>query len=97
MQPDEWHLTGDLDDFLGRAGDFLRSRPGLHVMQLTVAERVRTGRTKAFGTEAPVFGVLEHAGEVHATFYRIPPRGFGVSSLTPEQADSLAARLAALG
>ncbi|UXY25312.1 GNAT family N-acetyltransferase [Streptomyces sp. HUAS TT20] len=97
MRPDDWHLTDDVDDFLARAGDFLRSRSGSHVMQLTWAERVRARGAEAFGTEAPVFGVLERAGEARATFYRLPPRGFGLSPLTPEQADSLAARLAALG
>ncbi|MFE9924460.1 GNAT family N-acetyltransferase [Streptomyces sp. NPDC005774] len=97
MRPDEWHLTEDVDEFLVRAGDFLRSRPGAHVMQLTWAERVRARGAEAFGTEAPVFGVLERAGEVHATFFRLPHRGLGLSPLTPEQADSLAARLAALG
>ncbi|MFD4507283.1 GNAT family N-acetyltransferase [Streptomyces sp. NPDC058457] len=97
MRSSDWHLTDDVDDFLARAGDFLRSRPGPHVMQLTWAERVRARGAEAFGTEAPVFGVLEQAGETRATFYRLPPRGFGLSPLTPEQADSLAARLAALG
>ncbi|MDX6361022.1 MAG: hypothetical protein QOC85_25 [Streptomyces sp.] len=94
---DYWHLTEDVDDFLVRAGDFLRSRPGRHVMQLTWAERVRVRGAEAFGTAAPVFGVLERGGEVDATFYRLPPGGLGLSPLTPEQADSLAARLAALG
>ncbi|MGW8401367.1 GNAT family N-acetyltransferase [Streptomyces lydicus] len=97
MRPDDWHLTEDVDGFLGRAGDFLRSRPGWHVMQLTWAERVRTRGAYASGADAPVFGVLEQAGEVRATFYRLPPRALGLSPLTPEQADSLAARLATLG
>ncbi|MER5379553.1 GNAT family N-acetyltransferase [Streptomyces sp. NPDC002688] len=97
MRPDGWSLTEDVDVFLARAGDFLRSRPGAHVMQLTWAARVRARGSGAFGDEAPVFGVLERAGEVHATFYRLPLRGFGLSPLTPEQADSLAAHLAALG
>jgi predicted GNAT family acetyltransferase len=97
MPLDDWYLTADVDDFLARAGSFLRSRPGMHVMQLTWAERARTLGTDAFGTEAPVFGLLERAGEVCATFYRLPPRALGVSPLTPEQADSLAAHLAALG
>jgi RimJ/RimL family protein N-acetyltransferase len=97
MRPDDWYLTEDVGDFLARAGDFLRSRPGAHVMQLTWAERVRTRGAEAFGTEAPVFGVLEHGGAVHGTFYRLPPRGLGASPLTPEQADCLAARLAAAG
>lgn len=97
MRPDGWHLTEDVDDFLARAGDFLRSRPGRHVMQLTWAERVRTRGAEAFGTGVPVFGVLERAGEVHATFHRLPSRALGPSPLTPGQADALAARLAALG
>ncbi|WP_101254570.1 GNAT family N-acetyltransferase [Streptomyces barkulensis] len=97
MRPDDWHLTEDVEDFLARAGDFLRSRPGPHVMQLTWAERVRVRGTSAFGTEAPLFGALERAGEVVATFYRLPLRALGLSPLTPGQADSLAARLANLG
>ncbi|MFC5204075.1 GNAT family N-acetyltransferase [Streptomyces kaempferi] len=97
MRPDDWQLTEDVDGFLARAGDFLRSRPGPHIMQSTWAERVRTRGAEAFGTEAPVFGMLERAGAVHATFYRLPPHGFGLSPLTSEQADALAARLAALG
>ncbi|WP_330175067.1 GNAT family N-acetyltransferase [Streptomyces sp. NBC_01498] len=97
MRPDDWYLTDDIGDFLDRAGGFLRSRPGMHVMQLTWAERVRTRGAGAFGAEAPLFGLLERNGEVHATFYRLAPRGCGLSPLTPEQADSLAARLAALG
>ncbi|MGW3494612.1 GNAT family N-acetyltransferase [Streptomyces sp. NPDC001020] len=97
MRTDDWHVTEDVDDFLTRAGGFLRSRPGPHVMQLTWAERVRARGVGAFGTEAPVFGVLQRAGEVRATFYRLPPRALGLSPLSPEQADSLAVRLAALG
>ncbi|MFJ6086547.1 GNAT family N-acetyltransferase [Streptomyces sp. NPDC092369] len=96
MRPDDWYLTEDVDDFLTRAGDFLRARPGLHVMQLTWAERVRKRGAEAFAG-APLFGVLEQAGEVRATFYRLPPGSLGPSPLTPEQADSLAARMAALG
>ncbi|GHB27634.1 MULTISPECIES: GNAT family N-acetyltransferase [Streptomyces] len=97
MRPDDWYLTEDVDDFLDRAGDFLRSRPGPHVMQLTWAERIRARGVEPSGTDAPLFGVLERAGRAHATFYRLPSRGLGLSPLTPEQADSLAARLAALG
>ncbi|MEV5953507.1 GNAT family N-acetyltransferase [Streptomyces sp. NPDC051987] len=97
MPSADWYLTDDADDFLDRAGDFLRSRPGPHVMQSTWAERVRARGVAAFGADACLFGVLEEAGEVRATFYRLVPRGFGLSPLTSEQADLLAARLAALG
>ncbi|MEU6272030.1 hypothetical protein ABZ871_06350 [Streptomyces populi] len=96
MRPDDWHLTEGVDRFLTRAGDFPRSRPGRYIMQLTWAERVRKRRADAFGAVAPLFGMLERGGEVQATFYRLPPRGFGLSPLTPEQA-ALATRLAALG
>ncbi|MEV0961382.1 GNAT family N-acetyltransferase [Streptomyces sp. NPDC049910] len=98
MEPDNWHLTGDVDDFLARAGDFLRSRLALHIMPLTWAERLRTRGAAAYGGRAPLFGLLERAGEVLAAFHRVPPRlGLGLTSLTPEQADGLAVRLAALG
>lgn len=92
MGSDGWYLTGDVEDFLGRAGDFLRARPGAHVMQLTWAERVRRRGAEAFGG-AVLFGVMERAGAVEGTFYRLPPRGMSVSPLTEGQADGLADRL----
>ncbi|MFG2955490.1 GNAT family N-acetyltransferase [Streptomyces sp. NPDC048291] len=97
MRSSDWYLTDDVDEFLARAGEFLRSRPGPHVMQSTWAERVRARGAEAYGTGVPVFGMLERGGEVQATCYRLPPRGYGLSPLTPEQADSLAAHLADLG
>jgi hypothetical protein len=100
MRPDEWHLTEDVDDFLARAGDFLRSRPALHTTPLTVIEKLRTRRAHradASGAETTVFGRLERRGEVHAIFYRLPSRRLTLTALSPEQADSLAAHLAGLG
>ncbi|MET8561071.1 GNAT family N-acetyltransferase [Streptomyces flaveolus] len=96
MRPDDWHLTEDVDDFLSRAGAFLRSRPALHTTPLSVTEKVRTLGAAAYGGRFPVFGRLEREGEVHATFHRFPSRGLVVTSLTAEQADTLAARLVAL-
>ncbi|AJC54952.1 acetyltransferase [Streptomyces sp. 769] len=96
MRPDGWHLTEDLDDFLARAGDFLRSRPALHTVPLTVTETLRTRGADAFGTEAPIFGWLDRAGEVRAAFFRTPPRRLVLTPLTPDEADSLAAHLAGL-
>ncbi|MBE4738117.1 GNAT family N-acetyltransferase [Streptomyces caniscabiei] len=118
MRPDDWHLTEDVHEFLSRAGDFLRSRPALHTMQLTVTEKHRANGTPAPNTtatgttanetpangtpshrpETPVFGRLEHDGEVHAGFYHRSPTGpLSLTSVTPGQADALAARLADLG
>ncbi|MFF5014941.1 GNAT family N-acetyltransferase [Streptomyces sp. NPDC001165] len=97
MRPDDWHLTEDLDDFLARAGDFLRSRPALHNTPLTVIERLRTRGADAYGADATVFGHLEHSGEVRAIFYRLATRRLTLTPLSPEQADTLAAHLAGLG
>ncbi|MFF8397441.1 GNAT family N-acetyltransferase [Streptomyces sp. NPDC016172] len=92
-----WHLTHDLDDFLTRAGAFLRSRPALHTVPLTVTETLRTRGRCVYGDGAPEFGVLEREGEVRATFFRTPPHWLNLTALTPEDAGALAARLAALG
>ncbi|TSB30088.1 GNAT family N-acetyltransferase [Streptomyces benahoarensis] len=97
MRPDGWHLTHDVDGFLARAGDFLRSRPALHTMPLTVTERLRTRGPDAYGSGSCVFGRLVRAGEVRATFHRLPSRGLSPTALTPEDADALAAHLADLG
>ncbi|MFD7456924.1 MULTISPECIES: GNAT family N-acetyltransferase [unclassified Streptomyces] len=97
MRPADWQLTEDVDDFLARAGDFLRSRPVLHTMPLSVTEKLRTLGAAAYGTPGPVFGRLERAGEVGAVFYRFPSRGLSVTALTPGQADTLAAHLVDLG
>jgi hypothetical protein len=98
MRPDDWHLTEDVDEFLARAGEFLRSRPALHTMPLTMTQQLRTNAPAANGASAPVFGRLEPGGEIRATFYqRTPSSSLNLTSVTREQADMLAARLADLG
>ncbi|MFI6864797.1 GNAT family N-acetyltransferase [Streptomyces sp. NPDC050421] len=97
MHPDHWHVTDEVESFLSRAGDFLRSRPALHTLPLTVTETLRTHGPHAYGDEAPAFGILERAGEVRATYFRTPPRHLNVTPLTPDESDTLAAHLAALG
>ncbi|MHC3462276.1 GNAT family N-acetyltransferase [Streptomyces flavovirens] len=97
MRPDDWHLTHDIDAFLARAGDFLRSRPALHTVPLTVTEALRARGAHAYGSGDPVFGVLEREGEVRATCFRTPPRRLNLTPLAPDEADALAVRLAALG
>lgn len=97
MRTDDWHLTDDIEDFLSRAGDFLHSRPDLHTMPLTVLAKLRAQGSASYGGEVPVFGWLERAGEVRATFYRLPSRGLSLTSVAPEGVDALAARLAGLG
>ncbi|MFE0798622.1 GNAT family N-acetyltransferase [Streptomyces sp. NPDC058812] len=96
MRPDAWHLTEDLDDFLARAGDFLRSRPVLHNTPLTVMEKWRT-RPGAFDPGTVLFGRLESEGETQAIFFRPPTRRLTLTPLSPERADALAVRLHGLG
>ncbi|MFI9244974.1 GNAT family N-acetyltransferase [Streptomyces sp. NPDC053086] len=98
MRPDDWHLTEDLDEFLARAGDFLRSRPTLHNTPLTTIEKLRRRGADASSAEATVFGRLELGGEVRAVFYRLPSRRrLTLTPLTPEEAETLAVHLAGLG
>lgn len=97
MRTDDWHLTQDLDAFLTRAGGFLGSRPALHTVPLTVTENLRTRGLHIYGDGTPEFGVLEQDGTVRATFFRTPPHRLNLTALTAQDAEALAARLAALG
>ncbi|AZQ35488.1 GNAT family N-acetyltransferase [Streptomyces cyaneochromogenes] len=97
MRPDDWYCTQDLTGFLARAGGFLRSRPDLHTVALTVTETLRRSGLRAYGDEAPVFGVLEVGGQVRAAYFRTPPYRLNVTPLNPDEAESLAAHLVALG
>ncbi|MFF1351363.1 GNAT family N-acetyltransferase [Streptomyces sp. NPDC058322] len=97
MRPDDWQLTEDVDDFLARAGNFLCSHPALHNTSLTDVEKLRTRRVDAHDAETTVFGRLESGGEVLAIFYVTPRGRLGLTTLSVEQADALAAQLADLG
>jgi RimJ/RimL family protein N-acetyltransferase len=97
MRPEDWTFIDDLDDLLARAGAFLRSRPVLHTVPLTVTDTLRTRGLRAYGDEAPYFGVLEREGEVRAAYFRTPPHRLAVTPLAPEEADALAVHLAGLG
>ncbi|WP_410608836.1 GNAT family N-acetyltransferase [Amycolatopsis sp. lyj-109] len=88
-----WHLTGDIDDFLARTGDFLRSRPALHTSQLTRLEKLRTQ-----ADEGTLFGRLEQEGEVRAICYRRrASQRLILTAVSSDQADALAAHLTGLG
>ncbi|MEV3889765.1 GNAT family N-acetyltransferase [Streptomyces griseoincarnatus] len=92
MLPDHWHLTTDVEDFLARAGAFLRSRPALHTTPLTDVEKLRLA-----GSGDHVLGRLETDGEVRAVCYLTPRGRLGLTPLNADDADALAARLSALG
>ncbi|MFB8087198.1 GNAT family N-acetyltransferase [Streptomyces sp. NPDC055992] len=92
-----WRSLPDVHSFLDRAGGFLRSRPALHTVHLTVTEALRARGPRAYGGGEPVFGVLERGGEVRAAYFRTPPYRMAVTPLTPEEAGALAAHLEGLG
>ncbi|MEU5087318.1 GNAT family N-acetyltransferase [Streptomyces sp. NPDC021356] len=100
MACDDWYLTPDLDEFLARAGEFLRSRPAQHTVHLTVTENLRARGGRTYGDGAPEFGVLEGEPEgagargVRASFFRTPPHPLVLTPLTEAEADALAALLA---
>ncbi|MEU7498359.1 GNAT family N-acetyltransferase [Streptomyces griseofuscus] len=98
MHPESWQLTDDLDDFLARAGGFLRSRPAPHTVPLTVTDTLRRHGLHYYGSGAPLFGALAAPdGTVLAALTRTPPHGLCLTAVTPEQAEALAERLAGLG
>lgn len=98
MRLDDWQLTEDVDDFLSRAGDFLRSRPALHNTPLTDIEKLRSRSAKVHGSQAAVFGRLESGGDIRAIFfYRIPNGRLILTPLSVGQAVTLACHLAGLG
>ncbi|MEV0177374.1 GNAT family N-acetyltransferase [Streptomyces sp. NPDC050803] len=97
MRSDDWYVTEDLDRFLAHAGGFLRSRPDLHTVALTVTETLRARGLRAYGDGAPVFGVMERDGVVRGAYFRTPPYRLNVTPLTADETDALAAHLVASG
>ncbi|WP_405972556.1 GNAT family N-acetyltransferase [Streptomyces sp. NBC_00988] len=93
----DWDITGDLDQFLTRAGEFLRSRPALHTVHLTVTAALRSRGLRMYGEGEPVFGALERDGEVRAAFFRTPPGRLMLTPLAAEEAIELVSQLALRG
>ncbi|MFF4760486.1 GNAT family N-acetyltransferase [Streptomyces sp. NPDC001292] len=99
MPSDDWYLTDDVEEFLARAGEFLRSRPAPHTVHLTVTENLRSRGKRLYGDADPEFGLLAGDGGagVRAAFLRTPPHPVVLTALTEEEAAVLAARLAGPG
>ncbi|MFB7505499.1 GNAT family N-acetyltransferase [Streptomyces broussonetiae] len=99
MNPEQWYLTEDLDEFLARAGDFLHSRPALHTVPLTVTHALRRRGLHVYGPEAPLFGLLyggDGADPIRAVLLHTPPFPVHVTPLAQDGTDALVARLADL-
>ncbi|MGA4858100.1 GNAT family N-acetyltransferase [Streptomyces koyangensis] len=68
-----WWLTGSLEEFLLVAGAYLRSRPALHTVALTVSDALGRQGLGLYGDEPPRFGWRAEAGEVSAALLWTPP------------------------
>ncbi|MGW4916560.1 GNAT family N-acetyltransferase [Streptomyces albidoflavus] len=68
-----WRLSGALEDFLAVAGAYLRSRPALHTVALTVSDALERRGLDLYGDEPPRFGWCAEAGEVSAALLWTPP------------------------
>ncbi|MFF2505079.1 GNAT family N-acetyltransferase [Streptomyces sp. NPDC058067] len=89
-----WHLTADADDFLARAGAYLRADPALHTVALSVTASLRERGPKVYGADSQLFGVLYGPdGGVDGTLLWTKPYRLNVSPLDREQADALAVTL----
>jgi GNAT superfamily N-acetyltransferase len=93
-----WALTEDLAEYMATAGEFLRSRPVLHTIQLSVAETLLVRGNSTFGEAAPLFGWWRAPdGEITAALLHTPPYPVLLTPLPEEAAQPLAEALAARG
>jgi len=94
MESMTWTLTGSIDEYLARAGDYLRARPIKHTIELAAAETLLARGPAAFGSQAPLLGWWRSsAGEVAASAFHTAPYPLLLSG-SSEAAGPLAAELA---
>jgi predicted GNAT family acetyltransferase len=90
-----WHLTDSVDEFDETAGDFLRSRPVEHTVQLTLIDTLRKRGPHAYGPDDPIFGWWQgDSGAVDGAFVQTPPHPLLLTAAPamPELARLLAGR-----
>ncbi|WP_167476110.1 GNAT family N-acetyltransferase [Nocardia arthritidis] len=88
-----WSFTGDVAEFLGAAGEFLRSRPAEHNVALTVSATVAAGN----GPEHPLFGWLSRGDRIGGAIVHTPPFALGLFGLAAADTAELVAVLNAAG
>jgi predicted GNAT family acetyltransferase len=90
-----WHLTDSVDEFDETAGDFLRTRPVEHTVQLTLIDTLRKRGPHAYGPDDPIFGWWQRdSGAVDGAFIQTPPHPLLLTAAPamPELARLLAGR-----
>lgn len=69
-----WSMTGDVEEYLAAAGDFLRSWPAENTVVLSVTATLLASGSAPFGEAAPLFGWWQADGEqVAGAFMQTPP------------------------
>ncbi len=90
-----WHTSDSVDEFLDRAGDFLRSRPVENTMPLSLAEVLQRQGPEAYGPDAPIFGwFTTAAGTVAGACLRTPPFPLLLTAMPGDAVPALAETLA---
>jgi predicted GNAT family acetyltransferase len=85
-----WTTTGDLDEFLAAAGEFLRTRPASNTILLTTADNLAVRGMHTYGPGDPSFGWWRApGGEVAGAFLRTPPLAAALTDLPPDAVPSL--------
>ncbi|MFJ4654711.1 GNAT family N-acetyltransferase [Nocardia sp. NPDC088792] len=87
-----WNFTEDVEQFLGAAGEFLRSRPAEHNVALTVSATVAAGNSPGY-PNPPLFGWLTRDGQVFGALVHTRPFPLGLFGLAAADAAELVAAL----
>jgi predicted GNAT family acetyltransferase len=90
-----WQSSDSVDEFLDRAGDFLRARPVENTLPLTLADALRERGPHAYGPTAPIFGWLTTGGAVEGAFLQTPPHPLLLTAMPADAVPALAELLAA--
>ncbi|CAM4312929.1 GNAT family N-acetyltransferase [Nocardia ninae] len=87
-----WNFTDDVEQYLGAAGEFLRSRPAEHNAALTVSATVAAGNVPGH-PNAPLFGWLSRGSRIGGAIVHTRPSPLGLFGLAPDDAAELVAAL----
>lgn len=89
-----WQISEAVQEFLDRAGPFLRSRPVENTVLLTLADTLKSRGPRVFGPDDPIFGWwTADDGQVRGAFLQTPPYPVMLSTTPPESVPALAAAL----
>ncbi|GAB1644921.1 GNAT family N-acetyltransferase [Krasilnikovia sp. MM14-A1259] len=90
-----WHSTDTVAEFAAEAGDFLRSRPVVHSVPLTLVRALELNGPHAFGPGDPIFGWWRDAdGTVSGAYLQTPPYPLLLTALPAPAVPALAEALA---